>query len=362
MKRWAARVGIALLAAAAVVAGVLAYSSMDHQTLTTRKKQNDLFTIKPGWEGNPVDQKGRFMNDEFPYVPRMLDVLKWKVVDGNKFKDEKNADQRRVEVLDPSEFLAGTGDGIMWMGHASFFIRIDGVSILTDPVFGDPSFLKRFVPAPSPIEKIKAVDLILISHDHRDHLDEDTMKALGVKFPDATIVAGLGSEELLADWMPSNPVRTLGWFQQIADVKNLRLTFVPVRHWSRRGLFDTNERLWGGFVIEGASRRIYFGGDSGYGRHYREVGELFPGIDYFLVGIGAYEPRWFMEPNHNSPAEAVKGFQEAGAKVLIPMHYATFDLSDEPPGRPLEMLIDSAKEQGLSDRVQPLPIYGYVTF
>ena len=115
-------------------------------------------------------------------------------------------------------------------------------------------------------------------------------------------------------------------------------------------------------MIEGAMTKIYFGGDSGYGRHYREVGEMFPNIDYFLVGIGAYEPRWFMEPNHNSPAEAVKGFKDSGAATLIPMHYGTFDLSDEPPGRPLDALMDAAREEGVAERVRPLAIYGSFTF
>lgn len=300
------------------------------------------------------------MNDEFPYVPRLADILKWKVVDGNRFKESKREDKRRVEVMDPSAFLAGHEDGIMWMGHASFFIRIDGVSILTDPVFGEPTFLKRFVPVPSPIESISNVDLILISHDHRDHLDEESIRQLGAKFPKATIVAGLRSEELIREWTPSNTIRTLGWFQQAVETGSVKLTFVPVRHWSRRGLTDTNWRLWGGYVIEGSRQKIYFGGDSGYGRHYREVGELFSGIDYFLIGIGAYEPRWFMEPNHNSPAEALKGFQDAGAKTLVPMHYGTFDLSDEPPAEPLESLLNEATRLGVKDRVKPLAIYGSI--
>jgi L-ascorbate metabolism protein UlaG (beta-lactamase superfamily) len=362
MKRLIKAVIIALAVVGLTVAGYLAFDSMDKQAATAHLQADGLPTIKDGWQGNPIDQKGRFMNYEYPYMPRVIDILKWKVVDGNKFKEEKISDQHRVEVQDPSAFLASNDDGIMWMGHASFFLRLNGVSIVTDPVFGDPTFLKRFVAVPSPLEKIKAVDVILISHDHRDHLDEDSIKGLTAKFPNATIVAGLRSEEILREWAPSNPISTLGWFQQIADLNGLRITFVPVRHWSRRGLLDTNWRLWGGFVIEGTPSKIYFGGDSGYGRHYREVGEMFPNIDYFLVGIGAYEPRWFMEPNHNSPAEAVKGFKESGAKTLIPMHYGTFDLSDEPPGRPLEALMDAAREKGVADRVKPLAIYGSVTF
>jgi L-ascorbate metabolism protein UlaG (beta-lactamase superfamily) len=133
-----------------------------------------------------------------------------------------------------------------------------------------------------------------------------------------------------------------------------------VRHWSRRGLSDKNRRLWGGFVIESRSATVYFGGDSGFGRHYRETAEAFPDIDYFLIGIGGYEPRWFMEPNHNTPAEAIKAFLEAGAKTLVPMHYATFDLSDEPPGAPLRELTAEAEKAKITDKIKVLNINEHI--
>ncbi|HTH38555.1 MAG TPA: MBL fold metallo-hydrolase, partial [Pyrinomonadaceae bacterium] len=155
---------------------------------------------------------------------------------------------------------------------------------------------------------------------------------------------------------PSNPIKTAGWFQQYDTGGPVKIYFVPVRHWSRRGLFDTNERLWGSFVIQCDAATIYFGGDSGYGRHYREIGELFPSIDYFLLGIGAYEPRWFMEPNHNNPGDVVKAFRDSGARALVPMHYGTFDLSDEPPGQPLKFLLNEAEATGVRDRVRVLAI------
>lgn len=357
MRRWATRVALILILFGAAIAALVAIDAGDSPSLSGNMKQEDLPIIKSGWQGNPTDQKGRFMNDELPYLPRLVDVIKWKLLQGNQFRYAKASDTRRVEVRDPSAFLASNDDGIMWMGHASFFIRIDGVSIVTDPVFGEPPFLKRFVPVPLPLDSIKNIDLILISHDHRDHLDEATIKDITAKFPDATIVAGLRSEDVLRDWAPSNQIRTIGWFQQLTEVKGIRISFVPTRHWSRRGLADTNWRLWGAFVIEGSKQKIYFGGDSGYGRHYGEVGEMFPNIDFFLVGIGAYEPRWFMEPNHNTPAEALKGFQDAGAKTLIPMHYGTFDLSDEPPSAPLETLLKEADLNGVREHMKPLAIY-----
>jgi L-ascorbate metabolism protein UlaG (beta-lactamase superfamily) len=357
MKKWLKRFGmLGLLLATVLVAGAF-WSARDKQVVTRYTKNEDLPVIKAGWQGNPVDQKDRFINDEHPFLPKMTDLLKWKI-GGNKLKEEKENDKERLEVKDPTEFLSAERDGILWLGHASFFIRLNGVSIITDPIFGKPPFVSRLVDAPSPLEKIQQVDYILLSHDHRDHADEETIRALTNKFPGAAILTGLRMDDILDEWKrPSNRLITAGWFQEFnTGDERARFFFLPVRHWSRRGLFDTNWRLWGGFIIQTDTTTIYFSGDSGYGRHYREVAEDFPKIDYFLIGIGAYEPRWFMEPNHNTPAEALKAFQDAGAKTLIPMHYGTFDLSDEPPNAPLKTLKREAESVGLLDKIHALTI------
>jgi L-ascorbate metabolism protein UlaG (beta-lactamase superfamily) len=168
----------------------------------------------------------------------------------------------------------------------------------------------------------------------------------------------LRSEDVLKEWTtPTNRVITAGWFQQIdTGDANVRIYFLPARHWSRRALLDTNWRLWGSYVIQAGETTIYFGGDSAYSETYRELGELFPKIDYFIAGIGAYEPQWFMSPIHKSPRESVQAFIDAKAGVLIPMHYGTYDLSDEPPGDPLRALKKAAEEAGVADRIRPLAI------
>jgi len=195
-------------------------------------------------------------------------------------------------------------------------------------------------------------------------MDETTLRDVAKKFPSARFLAGLRSEDVLTKWStPTNAVGTAGWFQEFALADDrLQIYFLPVRHWSRRGLFDTNWRLWGGYVIKTDAATIYFGGDSGYGSHYRETAELFPKIDYFLIGIGAYEPRWFMEPNHNNPSDVVKAFVDSGARYLVPMHYGTFDLSDEPPSQPLRLLLEQAEAAGISDQVKPVAINGSLAF
>ena len=356
MKKWLLRTGATFLLVLLVVIAAAFWSKGEKPVATSVTSNPKLRTIRPDWQGTPVDSSGRFINHEFPFLPKMIDLVKWKAA-GNPFKAEKETDTARLEVKDPGEFLASERDGILWLGHASFYIRLNGQGILIDPVFGEPPFITTYVDVRSPLEKIRAVDYVLLSHDHRDHMDETTLRNIAQRFPTAAFLGGLGSEDVFKEWSTStNTIQTAGWFQQFETPGGLEIYFLPVRHWCRRGLFDTNKRLWGGFVIKSEQATIYFGGDSGYGRHYRETGELFPEIDYFLIGIGSYEPRWFMEPNHNTPGEALRAFEDAGARILVPMHYGTFDLTDEPPGAPMRTLVKEATAAGLLEALRPLAI------
>lgn len=356
MKKWLVRIGMILLLIVLALIALVLWNDWDRQIPSGRVKNEALPVVKPGWEGNLIDQRGRFINEEFPFLPKTRELIAWQL-SGNKFEEEKQNDSARLEVRDPAAFLASDQDGILWLGHASFFIRLNGVSILTDPIFDTPRFVRRYTQVPSQLEHIRKVDYVLISHDHRDHTDEPSLRKVAAKFPEAVFIGGLRMDDVLNEWKtPSNAVKTAGWFQRYETAGPVKFYFVPVRHWSRRGLLDTNWRLWGSYVIESEAATIYFGGDSGYGHHYREIGELFPKIDYFLIGIGAYEPRWFMEPNHNSPSDVVKAFRDAGAGTLVPMHYGTFDLSDEPPAQPLKFLLNEAETAGIRDKVRVLAI------
>lgn len=353
--------GIAL-ATSGLVAVALAADYFDETVIVKFVRNENLKTIKENWQGTPVDSKGRFVNHEFPFLPSTLKVLRWALTP-NPQRAEKKADTARLEVKDPAEFLASEKDGILWLGHASFFVRAGGKSILLDPVFGEPGFLTPLVRVPSPIDSIRRVDYVLLSHDHRDHTDEASIRAIAAKFPDAKFLAGLRSDELLRKWVgPANELMTAGWYQQFATPEEIKITFLPVRHWCRRGVFDTNHALWGGYVIEGGGKTIYFSGDSGFGSHYKEAAEVFPKIDYFLIGIGAYKPRFMMEENHNAPDEAVRAFEDSKAKVLIPMHYGRFDMADEPPSEPLRLLREEADKLGLSEILRPLAINEAIYF
>ena len=348
---------LTVIVSCGVLLAVILQSATDRAVIKNYTKNENLPTVKAGWQGTPVDEKDRFVNAEFPYLPSPFDLLKW-TLETNPQQQAKADDTARLEIKDPTAFLDSDENGILWFGHASFLIRLNGVNILVDPVFGEPSFITPYVTIPSPIDKLRAVDYILISHDHRDHCDEATIKQLTAKFPAAKILTGLRMNELLKNWNSSNvEIQTAGWYQRFdTPTDKIKITFLPSRHWSRRGLFDTNWRLWGALVIEGAGKTIYFSGDSGYGSHYKELAELFLKIDYFIVGIGAYQPQFIMKPNHNTPSEAFQGFLDAEADALIPMHFGRFDLSNEPAGEPLKLLREKAAEADLSDKIRNLQI------
>jgi L-ascorbate metabolism protein UlaG (beta-lactamase superfamily) len=199
--------------------------------------------------------------------------------------------------------------------------------------------MKRYTALPFPVEAFKDLDYILVSHDHRDHCDESSIKLLARQNPQATWLCGLKLDSLLKKWTNAEKVQAAGWFQLYHMPDNgMKITYLPSRHWARRGLTDTNTTLWGAFMFETDSRKIYFGGDSGYGSHVAKVRELFGEVDYYLAGIGAFAPRWFMGPSHMHPEEAVRASNELKPKHLLPMHYGTFDLSDEPLMEPARII------------------------
>ncbi|WP_037824145.1 MBL fold metallo-hydrolase [Streptomyces sp. NRRL B-1347] len=223
---------------------------------------------------------------------------------------------------------------VTWAGHASWVVRIGGLTVLTDPVWsrrilGTPA---RVTPVGVAWSALPRVDAVVISHNHYDHLDAPTLKRL----PRATplfVPAGLGR------WFTRRRftrVTELDWWES-AELDGVRFGFVPAHHWSKRGLRDTCRSLWGGWVLtDGEGQRVYFAGDTGYGHWFARIGERYPGIDLALLPIGAYEPRWWLRDVHCDPEEAVRAARDVGARRMAPMHWGTFLLSAEPVLEPLE--------------------------
>ena len=312
----------------------------------------DLETFRADWPGTP-HERGRFLGygDE-------LD-LGWRKVarylrSGNPQSAEKSADDYRPREVDDDIHQAG--DWVCWLGHASFLVQLDGVRYLTDPVWYNLGTLRRRVPAPYSPEDIGHLDYVLLSHDHRDHCDARTLRELSSAL-DFTVLAPLELRGVIDGYLKGGQrVQEAGWYQRYRTPEGQpRVSLMPTKHWCRRYLTDTNRRLWGSFVLEGKGKRLWFGGDSGYSTHFAEVGEHFPGLDLALVGIGAYKPAWFMQEAHTSPEQAFRGFGETGAKRLFPMHFGTYDLSQEPAGEPLRQLRAFAKTAGrTADLVEPV--------
>ena len=290
------------------------------------------------WKGTPLDKEGRFMNHEFPFRHTMAQALGWKFFKRNPQHNEKKRDTFKQPVLKTDAFLLHNENTVVWLGHASFFVRINGVNILIDPVFDNIPTMKRHSDLPCEAAKFKNIDYILVSHSHFDHCDKETMKLVTQNNPNAKILTGLNLDKTLRRWSPNHEVQAAGWYQQFKTDSNIEVTYLPTRHWSKRNLNDSNKTLWGSFIIKSGEKTVYFAADSGYGSHFKEVGELFPNIDVTMIGIGAYSPRWFMHVNHQDPEQAAQAFNETGAKLMVPMHYGTFNQTDEPASEPLRLM------------------------
>lgn len=198
------------------------------------------------------------------------------------------------------------------------------------------------------------LDALLVSHSHYDHLDERSVRAVPRSVP-VFVPSGLGR---WFDRRGFERVHELGWWEH-AESGALRVTLVPARHWSRRRVWDTNRTLWGGFVVDAGPVRFYHAGDSGWFSGFAEIGRRFPRILVALLPIGSYAPAWFMEPNHMTPEQAGRAFVEVGARVLVPMHWGTFQLTDERLLEPVERLRAWWGAAGLGTRrVLQIPAVG----
>jgi L-ascorbate metabolism protein UlaG (beta-lactamase superfamily) len=305
----------------------------------------------------PRDGDGRFVNLDGS-TPRSLSaVLRWAVWDRLTGKRRQSPPRALVPTVeaDLAALANPPGPGeparVTWLGHASFLIQLDGVSLLTDPALL-PSIaggIPRNVPPGVPLEKLPRIDAVLVSHNHYDHLDLPTVEKVG-----APVIGGLGLERFFRDRHLF--ATELGWWSQ-ARVGTVRITFVPSQHWSRRGVFDTNRTLWGGFVIQGSRATVYHAGDTAYFDGFREIGRRFPGIDAALLPIGAYDPAWFMSTMHLDPEQALQAFVDLGAGTFVAMHWGTFKLTDEPLDEPPVRLEADRARRGLEkERVRVLAI------
>jgi L-ascorbate metabolism protein UlaG (beta-lactamase superfamily) len=241
---------------------------------------------------------------------------------------------------------------VTFINHATALIQMDGVNILTDPVYSDlvgPASLvgpSRVRPPGIRFEDLPPIDVVLISHDHYDHMDIPTLRRLDdERHP--RFIAGLGTNRIMYDeGLPDST--DLDWWQSERITSDVRVTFVPSAHRSNRGLCDRDTTLWGGYVISGPSGNAYFAGDTGYGPHFRQIHERFGAIRLALLPIGAYIPRWYMKPIHMDPTDAVHAHQDLGATTSVGIHFGTFRLTDEAQEQPITDLAKALQKASIA--------------
>jgi L-ascorbate metabolism protein UlaG (beta-lactamase superfamily) len=265
----------------------------------------------------PSSSRFRFVNLDGSEPHAFGAVFKWAVTErllGRRRIERAGAATPRVDVdleLVAAPPQLGEPARLTWIGHASWLIQLDGVSLLIDPILSESigPGVRRHVPAALTAPQMPRIDAQLVTHNHRDHLDLPSLVGVG-----ADVVAGLGLSPLFA--RERLACTELDWWGE-ARVGPVTVRFVPSQHWSRRGLSDMNETLWGGFVIEGSTARIYHSGDTAYFAGFSEIGRRSGPIDAALLPIGAYEPAWFMNKQHMNPEQAARAFTDLGARKLV---------------------------------------------
>lgn len=253
------------------------------------------------------------------------------------------------QIVEPGEL------GVTFIGHSSFLLQIGGRNVLVDPVFSKRLILLRRQTRPGSLpHQLPPIDLVLVTHAHMDHLDLASLRSVlrsnrrsHGRVPE--IVVPEGVDDLVAS-LGFRRVHTLGWWQQ-SDIANLEVTMTPCRHWGAR-LFNDTHRGYGGYVISAGDHSVYHSGDTAWFDGFAEIGRrLHP--DVALLPIGAYFPDSYRAV-HVSPEEAVRGFLDCGAKLMVPMHFGTFRLGREPEGEPVARLEAEAARLGIGDRVRVL--------
>jgi len=276
------------------------------------------------------------LNSDFKGTKRFLDVLKWKLQGGAAKwpTTTENIATANVPVsVEEDEVF------ITFINHATELIQLQGLNIITDPIFskraGPVSWFgtKRIRPPGLLFESLPKIDVVIISHNHYDHMDLPSLRKLW-KNDEPLFIVPLGNAKLLKAEGITRIIE-LDWWQTYSLNAFHSITLTPAQHWSGRTLFDHCKALWGGYLIISKSLKIFFAGDTGYNSHFQEVRERYGEIDVSILPIGAYEPRWFMQEQHMNPAEAVQAHLDLGAKLSIGMHCGTFPLANEGPDEPL---------------------------
>jgi N-acyl-phosphatidylethanolamine-hydrolysing phospholipase D len=286
--------------------------------------------------------------------PQKSGFWKWKWAQWRDGLPRRPAEGYRFEVAQANAMLGNPS--VTWIGHATVLLRVGGLNVLTDPQFSERASPlafagpKRVVPPVPALHELPRIDVVVVSHNHYDHLDLASVAKLAEQ-PGGSprFFVPLGLKRWFARRGIDN-VEELDWWES-RRIEGIEFHFVPVQHWSKRTLTDENQTLWGGWVVRHPELSFFFAGDTGYSKDFADIRRRFGGFDLAAIPIGAYEPRWFMKIMHLDPAEAVQVHKDLNARQSLAIHWGTFDgLTDESLYEPPQRLADERRKAGLAER------------
>lgn len=314
------------------------------------------------YSGPPSDHfdGSLFFNPGGQLPGRFADLLKWQF-SGQRAKWPAT-DPSPLPQARPAGRVNGSGLTVTMVGHSTLLVQTAGLNILTDPVWSPRaspfSFAgpKRINPPGIAFADLPPIDLVLVSHNHYDHLDLATLRQLKAVH-DPLLITALGNDMLIGQAVPGIRLAAHDWGDRVDIGNGVVVHIEPAHHWSARGTRDRRMALWAGFVVETPDGKIYFAGDTGFhdGINYQLMADKHGGFRFAILPIGAYEPRWFMAPQHQNPEEAVQGMKLCNAAFAAGCHWGTFQLTDEPIDEPVRKLAEAlAAEQLPPERFRAL--------
>jgi L-ascorbate metabolism protein UlaG (beta-lactamase superfamily) len=321
-----------------------------------------LAALAPGaWGGGPAlpvsdhCDGARFFNPDPGARHSLADFLRWRV--------GRRAGQVRPRAITPAPAPPARVDqGLRatFVNHATVLLQMGGVNALTDPIWSERASPVAFAGpkrAAAPglrFEDLPPIQLVLLSHNHYDHLDRPTLRRLARRDPALVLICPLNNRRCLQG-LGLRRIIELDWWQSVEPLPGVRVTLVPARHFSGRSLGDYDLSLWGGFVLQAGGRAIYFAGDTAWGPHFAQIAQCFPRLDLALLPIGAFSPRWFMHDVHMDPEEAARAWSVLGPRACMAIHQGTFELGDDQDGEARGLFAQAMRLRGapLEDAIAP---------